>query len=108
MFDTYIGITFVDKNPDREDGKGPLPEEDSWEECKIFDVIWLRSKGWGANTKLFDTTDRDEDLQPYVINDTLLTMIRASTTTRGACFKDTNVRCRAWYCSFRPIASDLE
>ena len=63
-----------------------MPEEDSWEERKIFDVIWLRSKGWGTNTKTFDTTNRDKDLQPCVIKDTLLTMIWASTNNQRHMF----------------------
>ena len=45
LFEKYEGIAFVDKNSDGEDGEGPLLEEDSWEEHKIFDVVWLRSKG---------------------------------------------------------------
>ena len=78
LFDKYIGIAFVDNNHDGEDGKGPLPKEDSWEEHEIFDAIWLNSKGWGTNTKLFNTTNREEDQQQYVINSALHTMVWVS------------------------------
>ena len=44
----------------------------------IFDVTWMRPKGWGINTNLYDTmySNRDEDMYMYLINDTLHTMIQ--------------------------------
>jgi hypothetical protein len=63
-----------------------LPEEESWEERVVFDVIWMRSKGWGVNTKLVDSSDRDDDMQTYVINVALHAMIRASKHNKRRMF----------------------
>ena len=60
LLSKYNGLVFLDKDPDGEDGNTPLLEEDSKKEQKIFDVMWLKSKGWGINMKLFDTTNTEE------------------------------------------------
>jgi hypothetical protein len=86
LYEKYVIVAFVDQNPDGEEGEAPLLEEERWEEREIFDVIWMRSKGWGANTKLFDSSDRDEDMKTYVINAALHTMIRASRNNKRRMF----------------------
>ena len=79
-------MAFVDQNPEGQEGDAALPEEESWEEHMVFNVIWMRSKGWGVNTKLVDSSDRDDDMQTYVINATLHAMIWASRHNKRCMF----------------------
>lgn len=86
LYDKCVGVAFVDQNPDREECQAPLPEEEGWEECEIFDAIWMRSEGWGTNTKFFNSSNRDEDMRTYVINAALHIMIQAFRINKRCMF----------------------
>ena len=86
LYNKYKGVAFVDQSPEGEEGDAALPKEESWEECVVFNVIWMRCKGWGVNTKLVDISDRPDDMQTYVINAALHAMIRASKHNKRRMF----------------------
>ena len=44
-FNKFNSLVFLNKNPDRDDGDKPLANIQQWEECKIFDVLWIEKKG---------------------------------------------------------------
>lgn len=78
LFAKYNGIVFLDKNPEGEDGDEHLEDVQLWEEHKIFDVFWIKKKGWGVWMKLTGGA-LDGEQQVHSINAASHANIRAST-----------------------------
>ena len=79
LFEKYIHMHFVDKNPEGLAGDDPLEDESEWEYRVIVNVVWWRSHGHAVLTKLVNVTTDDQVIEKYLINDSLHTMIRDST-----------------------------
>ena len=79
LFEKYIHMHFVDKNPEGLAGDDPLEDESEWENRVIINVAWWRSNGYAVLTKLINVTNEDQVIEKYLINEALHQMIRDST-----------------------------
>ena len=79
LFEKYIHMHFVDKNPEGLAGDDPLEDEGDWENRVIINVAWWRSNGYAVLTKLINVTNEDQAIEKYLINPALHQMIREST-----------------------------
>ena len=86
----YKGLYFVDKDPDgtygyyERDG-GPAAPAAEWEHRKIFGLIWENRRGWRVETK--ECNDPTGPSANYIINPTLITMIKESNRNRLVDFR---------------------
>ena len=77
LFEKYIHMHFVDKNPSGDADAAPLDDENEWEHRVITNVAWWRSNGYAVMTKLRNATTEEQSHEKYLINDSLHQMIRS-------------------------------
>ena len=87
----YKDLFFVDKDPDGdnryyddENPGDPLASSD-WEHRKIMGLVWENHRGWRVETKLYDDTNGPST--NYLVNSTLIRMIKESTRNKSIKFR---------------------
>ena len=68
----------VDQAEEPDPDAGPLADPSKWEHRKIQNVVWARRQGHVVDTVIIDHDDDGETTEDYVIDETLMQMIRAS------------------------------
>ena len=63
LFEKYIHMHFVDKNPEGLAGDPPLDDETEWEYRVIINVTWWRSNGYAVLTKLINVTNEEQIIE---------------------------------------------
>ena len=79
LFEKYIHMHFVDKNPEGMADDPPLDDESEWENRVIINVAWWRSNGYVVLTKMINVPASEQVIEKYLINETLHQMIRNSS-----------------------------
>ena len=71
-------MAFVDKNPEADEADAEILEDASlWEHRRVINIVWSRRLGYVADTMLIGDTS-DDNCERYIIDTTLIEMIRAS------------------------------
>ena len=78
LFNKYYNRHFVDKDPDGEASDGEASDGDTWEHRVIKNIVWWRRNGYAVETCLKDAAAGEESIERYLINETLIDMIRDS------------------------------
>ena len=79
LFEKYIHMHFVDKNPEGNADAPPLDDESEWENRVIINVAWWRSNGYAVLTRILNAPTDEQVIEKYLINETLHQMIRDSS-----------------------------
>ena len=78
LFEKYYNMVFVDKNPEADEADAEILEDASlWEHRRVINIVWSRRLGYVADTMLIGDTS-DDNCERYIIDTTLIEMIRAS------------------------------
>ena len=77
LFEKYYNMCFLDKNPEGDAGCDPLADEQAWEHRIILNIVWWRNEGFSVQTALYGEPET-QSLEKYLINSSLLQMIRDS------------------------------
>ena len=78
LYEKYIHMNFVDKNPEQGPDAPALEDETEWEHRVVTNVVWYRRKGHAVETAIRDATVDNQSHEKYCINGKLLQMIRVS------------------------------
>ena len=78
LFNKYYNRHFVDKDPEGVASDGEVSDEDEWEHRVIKNIVWWRRHGYAVETCLKDAAPGDQSIERYLINETLIDMIRDS------------------------------
>ena len=78
LFEKYVHMNFVDKNPFGGPDDPVLEDEEEWEHRVITNVVWYRHKGFSVLTSMRGPPSPDQEHEKYFINESLLQMIRDS------------------------------
>ena len=65
-------------DPDGEASDGEASDGDTWEHRVIKNIVWWRRNGYAVETCLKDAAAGEESIERYLINETLIDMIRDS------------------------------
>ena len=83
LFMKYYNKHFVDKNPCGAESDDEASDEGEWEHRVIKNIVWWRRNGYAVETCLKDSPVDSQSIERYIINDTLIDMIRASPHNTG-------------------------
>ena len=78
LYEKYVHMHFVDKNPYGGPDDPLLEDETQWEHRVITNVVWHRHKGYTVLTSILGATGADQEHEKYFIAEPLLQMIRDS------------------------------
>ena len=78
LYEKYIHMHFVDKNPDGGTDAPAMEDESDWEHRVITNVVWFRRHGFAVETAIRGATVDNQSHEKYFVNENLLQMIRMS------------------------------
>ena len=78
LYEKYINMNFLDKNPEQGPDAPALEDETEWEHRVVTNVVWYRRKGHAVETAIRGATVDNQSHEKYFINEKLLQMIRMS------------------------------
>ena len=91
LYEKYIHMNFVDRNPNGAPDDPPLEDESQWEHRVVTNVRWWRRHGYAVASSIRGATVADQSHEMYFINESLLEMIRLSPYNTKAMASQVNV-----------------
>ena len=91
LFNKYYNRHFLDKDPDGVTDNGELSDDDEWEHRVVKNVVWWKFHGHAVETCLKDAAVGEQSIMRYLINDSLIEMIRDSPHNKNLVMASTQV-----------------